>query len=74
MMKLQMQRVLCALAILAALPAAASAQQTPTQPAPGAAPPEKIAPLRPEPGPDVAPPAPKPPAVKPSEAPAAPTA
>jgi sporulation protein YlmC with PRC-barrel domain len=74
MVKLQMQRVLYVLAMLSALLAAASAQPTPTEPAPGVAPPEKIAPPRSEPGQDVVPPSPKPPAVKPSEAPATPTA
>jgi sporulation protein YlmC with PRC-barrel domain len=74
MMKLQTQRVLYALAILAVLPLAASAQQTTTEPAPGAAPPEKIAPPRTEPDPDAAPPAAKAPAVKPSDAPAGATA
>jgi PRC-barrel domain protein len=70
MVKLQSQRFLHAIAILVALPLIASAQQAPTEPGRGAAPPEKIAP--PMSGPDVAPPAPKTPAVKPSEAPAAP--
>jgi hypothetical protein len=74
MTRWQTQRVLYILAILAMLPLAASAQQTPSEPAPGASPPEKFAPPRTEPDPDTAPPAPKPPAVKPSETPAAPTA
>jgi sporulation protein YlmC with PRC-barrel domain len=72
MVKLQSQRVAYALAILIALPLNASAQQAPTEPAPGAAPPEKVAPPRSGSGPDMAPPSPKAPAVKPAEAPVAP--
>jgi hypothetical protein len=76
MVKLQTQRVAYALTVLIALPLAASAQQTPAEPgprpAPGAAPPEKVAPPRPGSGSDMAPPSSKAPAVKPADAPAAP--
>jgi len=76
MVKLPTQCVVYALAIAIALPLTASAQQTPTEPGststPGAAPSEKVAP--PRSGVDMTPPASKAPAVKPSEAPAAPGA
>ncbi len=65
MVKLLMQRILCALAVLATLPLAASAQQAPVEP-PAA---EKVAPPRTAPAPDVAPPSSKGPAAKPSETP-----
>lgn len=74
MVKMQKQRLLWALAVSAALPLAASAQQAPAETPPAAAPPEKIAPLGTEPGPprpEAAPPSSKTPAVKPSETPAA---
>ena len=76
MVKLPTQRVVYALAIAIALPLTVSAQQKPAEPgptpAPGAAPPEKAAP--PRSGMDMAPPASKTPAVKPSEPPVAPGA
>jgi hypothetical protein len=71
MVKLQTQHILRALAIVAALPLAVSAQQAQPQPEPPPA--AKPAPPRTDPGADVPPP-PKAPAVKPSEAPASPTA
>jgi sporulation protein YlmC with PRC-barrel domain len=75
MTRLHAQRILYVLLlILVALPLAASAQQTPNEPAPGAAPPDKFTPPKAEPGAETSPPAPKPPAINPSEAPAAPTA
>ncbi len=73
MAKLQTPGILCVLAMVVALPLAASAQQEPTAPAPSAAP-EKIAPPKTEPGPDAMAPSTKPPAVNPSETPAAQTA
>lgn len=78
MVKLQTHGTLCVLAMAVALPLAASAQQAPTTPAPapapGAAPSERIAPPKTGPGSDAPLPSAKPPAVNPSEAPAAPTA
>jgi sporulation protein YlmC with PRC-barrel domain len=79
MVKLQTQHILRALAIVAAMPLAVSAQQAPSQPqseAPAAARPAPPGtPPTTEPGADVVPPSPKAPAVRPStEAPAAPTA
>jgi sporulation protein YlmC with PRC-barrel domain len=71
---LQTQHILSALAIVGALPLAASAQQAPSQPQPEPPPAAAPAPSRTQPSPDVVPPAPKAPAVKPSEAPATPTA
>jgi len=76
MVKLPTHHILRALAIVAALPLAVSAQQAPSQPQPQSEPPPAARPTPPrtQPGADVMPPSPKAPAVKPSEAPATPTA